>query len=237
MNKKFKVLLVEDNYMNRRIMTRLLESLSLVVDTAEDAKETLEKVKTSTYDLILMDYLLPGKNGCDIVGDFSDMKLNTVVIAVTASEEPGIKQHLIECGFQDVINKPLQQEDVLYILENYVDTSFTQYKCFDKDELEKAYDVELRKEIIQTFLDEHESDIKRIKEAYLSKDIDAVYKALHYMKGSFSYLKAKTILDFTQDILDKIKVDDTSDLFDKEKSVYDKYLSLYEELKFYMTTI
>jgi HPt (histidine-containing phosphotransfer) domain-containing protein len=95
------------------------------------------------------------------------------------------------------------------------------------------YDKELGKEIIDTFMEEYESDYKKVEDAYASKDYEAIHKAIHYMKGTFTYLAAERLKRFTQKVL-QLSTDKQYEEVLKFESLYFTYLAqLKSELEKY----
>ncbi len=103
----YKILLVEDEPLNRLLAQTLLEKNGFIVDEATNGLMALEMLKKNTYDLILMDLQMPKMDGltaAKIIRD--DLKLNTPIIALTAN---AIKDHYVKSmglGIKDFITKP-----------------------------------------------------------------------------------------------------------------------------------
>jgi len=140
-----------------------------------------------------------------------------------------MSDEMIEAGFTSVLTRPLQKDAVLKLLISLTKDSVP---VFDYENYSTTYkDVSLQKDIVQTFIDEEVSDTERIYVAFQSGDGDEIYSAVHYMKGSFSYLKAAKILIVTQIILDHIKEGNLTLAFKHEQVFKIQYEELLEELK------
>ncbi len=106
MNKK--VLIVDDNPMNIKILTRLISNFNFDVDSCLDGLECLTKINSGNiYDLILMDIMMPNMDGVACIQALHALPgFNTPIIAVTADAVEGSKEKYLSVGFDDYISKP-----------------------------------------------------------------------------------------------------------------------------------
>jgi len=110
-----RILLVEDNEMNRDMLSRRLTRRGFTVSMAVDAEETFQQVRTERPDLILMDLGLPGKDGYQITRELkSDSDLAPIpVIALTASAMTTDREKALAAGCNDYDTKPVDLERLL----------------------------------------------------------------------------------------------------------------------------
>ncbi|MCR4955637.1 MAG: response regulator [Lachnospiraceae bacterium] len=106
-----KVLLVDDNKVNRMVALALFKPLNMQFDQAGDGIEALEKIKNNTYDLILMDHFMPTMDGEEttrkIRETIGNSNQNVPIIALTADAVSGVREKLLACGMNDFISKPI----------------------------------------------------------------------------------------------------------------------------------
>ena len=108
-----RLLVVEDNELNREIATELLSESGFLVETAEDGSVALEMVKAADagyYDLILMDVQMPLMNGYDAacaIRALEGEKSTVPIVAMTANAFEEDRQHAMECGMNDHVAKPI----------------------------------------------------------------------------------------------------------------------------------
>lgn len=109
-----KVLLVDDDRLNNRILKRLLKIYNIELDTCERGIECIDKINNGEqYDLILMDIMMPDINGIDTLKKLkSNKNFNTKVIALTADALSTSKNKYLKVGFTDYLAKPFKKEEL-----------------------------------------------------------------------------------------------------------------------------
>ena len=238
------VLLIDDNNISRRITGGFLSKLNIPFTDVDNGYIAHDLVQENHYTLILINIMMPGLSGLETAKEIRaiDSIKNTIpIIGMSADNITSLSKEMIDAGMDNFLNKPIDINKLndLYhkycnsvgnILQHVGEESFN----FNIDDFEKAYeDNSLRKDIIQTFIDEESSDRARLKEAFDSKVNDDIYDSLHYMKGSFTYLKALKILNLTQHMLDLSKDNKVEEVLQLEIPLLEYYGLLLEELKQY----
>lgn len=109
-----KVLLVDDDRLNNRILKRLLKIYGIELDTCERGIECIDKINNGEqYDLILMDIMMPDINGVDTLKKLkSNKNFNTKVIALTADALSTSRNKYLKEGFTDYLAKPFKKEEL-----------------------------------------------------------------------------------------------------------------------------
>ena len=107
-----KVLLVEDNNVNTLVATTFLKRWNTIVETAENGKIALEKVKANNYHIILMDLHMPEMNGYEACSLIMQLKPKLPVIALTASAMLNIRDKAFEVGMVDYVTKPFEPNEL-----------------------------------------------------------------------------------------------------------------------------
>lgn len=101
-----KILIIEDDPAILKGLTVSLEQEHYKVYSSSDGINGYEKAKKNTYDLIILDLMLPGKNGQDICRDLRAKKINTPILMLTSRHEESDKVLGLEIGADDYVAKP-----------------------------------------------------------------------------------------------------------------------------------
>ena len=109
-----KVLVVEDEPLNREVIGDMLEELGLVVDAAINGNEALIKVRQAHYDIVLMDMQMPELDGLDATRKLRAMPdgQDLAIIALTANAFDDDRERCLAAGMNDFIAKPFKPEKV-----------------------------------------------------------------------------------------------------------------------------
>jgi signal transduction histidine kinase/CheY-like chemotaxis protein len=106
---KPRVLIVDDNPMNRMLVIKMLQKRGFETDTAENGKIAVFKVRNQNYDIVLMDLQMPEMDGYEAtmqIRDLKNEKNNIPIIAMTAHIMPGEMEKCAEIGMNDFLPKP-----------------------------------------------------------------------------------------------------------------------------------
>lgn len=119
-----KLLVVDDNMVNRKVFVSLLKGLQMEIDEANGGYECLEKLAANKYDLVFLDHMMPDLDGVQTLEKaqkLSNWKDNkTSVIALTANALSGAKEMYLELGFSDYLSKPFRPEMLEEMLLHYL---------------------------------------------------------------------------------------------------------------------
>ncbi|MHB8058645.1 MAG: response regulator [Desulfuromonadaceae bacterium] len=117
-----KVLLVEDNELNQMVATEMLESAGLFVTVAINGELALEKLRTETFDAVLMDVQMPVLDGLETTRRLRSMPgLGALpIIALTAHAMAQDRQHCLDVGMNDYISKPINSGELRRVLAKWI---------------------------------------------------------------------------------------------------------------------
>ena len=107
---KAKILVVDDNLMNRVVVKGLLKQTLLQIEEAGNGEECLKKAMDTHYDVILMDHMMPGMDGVETLHRLREqdgVNKETTVIVLTANAVVGVKDFYLDAGFDDYLSKPI----------------------------------------------------------------------------------------------------------------------------------
>ena len=116
------ILIVEDNRINQKVLSHQLINLGYMVEVAENGAEAVAKVKTSRYDLILMDVQMPVMDGFQAtqeIRSLAEASSSTPIVAVTANAFQSERERCISFGMDDYLAKPVDKDLLQEVLQRW----------------------------------------------------------------------------------------------------------------------
>ncbi|VAW70702.1 BarA sensory histidine kinase (= VarS = GacS) [hydrothermal vent metagenome] len=122
-----RVLAADDNEINRKLISTLLEQHGVIISEAEDGNSALGLALNNTYDLILMDIRMPGLNGIEVTKKLraSKPESNTPIIAITAHALADEQKTFIEAGMDACLTKPILDYQLFDLLDQWIPAKTT----------------------------------------------------------------------------------------------------------------
>lgn len=118
------VLVVDDNKLNIKVATRLLEDYGITVDSCTSGAECLEKIKSIKYDLIFMDDMMPRMTGTETLHKLKeDPNFTTPVVVLTANAIAGMEEKYLSEGFDSYLSKPIERKALDNVINKYLNNS------------------------------------------------------------------------------------------------------------------
>lgn len=117
-----KILLVEDNKLNQKVVEKLLSKEGCEVDTVENGTMALEQIQKGSYDLIIMDCQMPVMDGYEATEAIRNMEAPASlipIIALTAHAMEKDEQKCLECGMDDYLSKPIERQELIDLINKY----------------------------------------------------------------------------------------------------------------------
>ncbi len=143
-----KVLVVDDNPVNIKILRGLLLHYEIDADTAESGRESVTKASENTYDIIFMDHMMPEMNGEEALNEIRALddqdRANVPVIAVTANAIRGMRDEYIRKGFTDYLSKPVETDKIENILKEYLASNLIVSMEEEENKEQEEFDVEIK---------------------------------------------------------------------------------------------
>lgn len=203
------ILVAEDNDINQKVASSLLEKQGHMVSVARNGIEAVSLWETGDFDLVFMDVQMPQMDGLTATTVIRDRELatgkkRTPIIAMTAHAMKGDRERCLSAGMDDYVPKPIQAELLYEVVEIATARigksaagppgdrdSSTGWQAVDAVDFKSALarlggDEELMKEAAIMFLEEYPSLLSNIKSAFIDRDADSLELASHALKGSIS---------------------------------------------------
>jgi PAS domain S-box-containing protein len=208
-----RILVVEDNLINRAVATGILEKQGHSLVHAGNGREALGLLEKATFDLILMDVQMPEMDGFEATRRIRAMEAGasrlTPIVAMTAHALAGDRERCLGAGMNDYIAKPIRKEDLLRVITTYCPDPATLGpksappeeslpSLFTPEELLEACDgdEELMGRLIALFNENTPQILDAIREAIARQDGAALARGAHKLlssTGAFGARRAQVL--------------------------------------------
>ncbi|HZZ20816.1 MAG TPA: response regulator [Opitutaceae bacterium] len=112
-----KVLIVDDSSLARRTMRAALEGLGCSVDAAKDGAEGLERFCVDPPELVILDMVMTGMYGLEVLGKMRELKPDVKVIIATADIQQSTAEQVRSAGAKGILNKPINSDKLKAAIE------------------------------------------------------------------------------------------------------------------------
>ena len=113
------ILVVDDDEGIRSLVKKYLDENKYLVSTAKSAEDANEKIKIIKFDLIILDIMMPGKNGLEFIQE-NKKSLETPIILLTAKGEANERVEGLEIGADDYLPKPFEPKELILRIQNII---------------------------------------------------------------------------------------------------------------------
>jgi two-component system, OmpR family, phosphate regulon response regulator OmpR len=161
------ILVVDDDDGIRSLVKKYLNENNYLVTTAENGEDAAEKIKIISFDLIILDIMMPGKSGLEFIKE-NKKKLDTPIILLTAKAQANERIEGLEVGADDYLPKPFEPKELLLRIQNLVEKT-------KKNDLKRVIEfenikIDLNKQLI--FKNNSQSKINNTEKIILEKMIN-----------------------------------------------------------------
>jgi PAS domain S-box-containing protein len=212
-SKKARVLVVEDNPVNRRVSLHQLQSFGYTAEAVTDGQEALEALAEANYDLILMDCQMPELDGYETTAEIRRREghlRHTPIIAITAHAFAEDRERCLRAGMDDYLSKPVEPVILQSVLAQWLGTSPQRSEAsrsgaravpgmsltnIMRPSVLTAFREGLEEgkpdpviEMLELFCRNTESALMTLKDALDKSDVLAIQRTAHSLKGSSDVL-------------------------------------------------
>ncbi len=171
------ILVVDDDEGIRSLVKKYLNESNYLITTADSSEDASEKIKIIKFDLIILDIMMPGKNGLEFIQDHKS-ELDTPIILLTAKGQAIERVEGLEIGADDYLAKPFEPKELLLRIKNILDKT-------KKNDLKKAIEfknikIDINKQLI--FKNDLEFKINNTEKIILEKMINNPGKIFERME-------------------------------------------------------
>lgn len=235
--KNCKILLVEDDELNRLLFTELIKIKGLQCDIEKNGEDAVNRTLKNDYDIIFMDCHMPimdGYTATRIIRQNERGKKHTPIIAITANVSPSDIQKCISSGMDEYIGKPInlkQLENVIIKYLHYKSKSNNEYYNNSLNTLidETGLDRDVAIELYEIGLPLIIENLNYIKNQILTENKIEIYQAIHKLKGSISTLRIDCIYELVrkgEKLVDEEKFDELNNLIDEINKTLNENLKI-----------
>lgn len=116
------ILVVDDNIVNRKVASEILNNAGCIISLAESGYQALEKVQANRYDLIFMDIQMPGMDGVETTRAIKALGIENLppIIAMTAYSMKEDRERFMEEGLDDYVSKPVKAQILIQKVQEYI---------------------------------------------------------------------------------------------------------------------
>ena len=232
-----RILVVDDNPINILLVKEFLKQTMINFDTAEDGLKCLELVAENKYDMILMDYMMPGMDGVEALGQIreyeSEIGSRTPVLVLTADVVEHADDFLLSKGFDAYVSKPIDSRVLKEMVFKFLPSEKVTVIGSGKREetprevidgytyLLKEYDIDLQEglryasgsleqyvSIVKFFDNNYERARKIIEKALEENDIESLVLNFHSLKGNARNIGAVELYELARKLEKKSRAKD-----------------------------
>lgn len=243
-----RVLVVEDNQVNRQVVLEMMKRLGIAADAAESGAEALRKLQERTYELVLMDVQMPMMDGYEVSRRIRASR-STVpnpdvpIIALTAHAMAGERERCLAAGMNDYLSKPLRfsalaetirRWTVGYCLppENANDDPTKEPGAPRRQALLARFDHdrELARTAVEAFLADTPCQLRALREALERQDRAEAERVAHSIKGAASYVGGEELRAAAAEIERKLRSGDAMEPEEWIQELASRFSDLRAEL-------
>jgi PAS domain S-box-containing protein len=212
--RSMRILLAEDNTVNQRLATDVLEREGHHVQVAGSGREAIAMLQREEFDLVLMDIQMPELDGLQATAHIRQMEhisgKRLPIVAMTAQTGDFDRQRCLKAGMDAHVSKPIRVSELMNLIESVVPGGCSmESKTDQKSVVEEQFahldealaltrvggDFELLREVVGLFLDDYPRALEKIRTAIAANDASGVEHNAHSLKGSVSTFGAKDVFE------------------------------------------
>lgn len=206
-NKYERILLVEDNKVNQKLILKFLEKYQVDCDVASNGQEAVEAFRSKPYDLVLMDCQMPVMDGFEATQKIRTLSPKVYIVAMTAYVTQEDKDKCLSSGMDKFLTKPVDLREVANIIgfeERYKSdlepiyeenmTILDEKKYYaEKLVAQLGFDYETCYDLIDTYVSQAKQIFEDILTLERIEDYDGISKRVHQLKGASGAVRLNEI--------------------------------------------
>tara|TARA_R110000868_G_scaffold80095_9_gene227885 strand:+ start:3951 stop:7004 length:3054 start_codon:yes stop_codon:yes gene_type:complete len=210
---RLRILVVEDNPINLKLLVSILSKHGVQIDTAEDGVIAVEKCNKNDYDIVFMDVQMPRLDGLEatkLIRQVPGKETNPVIIALTANVSQAHKTACLDAGMTDFLPKPIRVQTIRSLLQHHVENidlvdSSSSMQSIEASESEpilnqerllKEFDgfEDLLLQFVQIFIGNYATYLQQIDTEIANNQLVEVARTVHTFKGIIGNFQSSIII-------------------------------------------
>jgi len=195
-----KILLVENNEMNRLVAVTTLARYEVEISDAWNGLEAVTALKKSDYDLVLMDIQMPVMDGLEATRVIrKDLKSKIPIIALTANAIRGENEKCLEAGMDDYISKPFEEDELVHMMVKWIEMDRAEESLPTQPAIHPLYDLAKIKEISAgnkdfvhkmaiLCMEQLPASMADMLAAFDASNFASIKSVAHHMKSTIDYM-------------------------------------------------
>ncbi len=222
-----RILVVEDNLVNQKLMLGVLGKFGYAATTADNGRIAIEMLERESFDLVFMDIQMPELDGLEATRRIRTQPRwqQLPIVAMTAHAMIGDREQCLETGMNDYVTKPIKRTEVREMIEKWttvspIDNKNEEFQMLEKTpdknpgtdsvaaiNIEQALrqldgDRELLLEVIEVFMETIPELMEELQTAITTSDAEKMHGAAHSLKGAASNICAESVRAVAQQLED-----------------------------------
>lgn len=184
------VLVAEDNIMNQRFVSKVLEKMQATYVICDNGQLALEMAKKKKFDIILMDIQMPIMDGNEVASNIrnsENVNKETPIIALTASALVGDRKLALASGMNEYLSKPFSPIQLRQAIGSVISNANTYNDYIDESFLKDYYDddIPFQIDIFEKFLERLDAELDKLIQASDAENYKMLYLNAHSLKSNF----------------------------------------------------
>ena len=250
------VLVVDDNIINLKVISKGLECYGIKADTADSGTSAISKCKEKEYDIVFMDIMMPEIDGYESMREIRKISNyynngNVKIVALTANAIKGVREEIMSAGFDNYLKKPIEFDKLEKFLIDTIDADKVSYE-WKKDNHTNEINIpgiDTAKGIVQCggSIDEYVNVLKLVVEncdsyismieKYYNNDLNNYIIEVHAIKGMCYNIGADKYGDFAKEIEKAGKENNTFYIDENHEKLIKFLREMIDSIKKYIGTI
>ncbi len=246
--KNQRILLVEDNEMNRMVVTTMMEDYHADITEVTNGEEAVELLRRETFDLVLMDIQMPVMNGFEATEIIRrTLRLDTPIIALTANAIKGERERCLKLGMNDFVSKPFEEQELVKTIASclqktpaaqqvpprQVSPPAALYNLSKLEKISHGSDAFVEK-MLQLFVAQVPASVEEMQTAYQAGKMKTVSAIAHKIKPSIDSLEINSVREVVRSLEQMALSDPQSPVIEpmiaQLRSVIDEVKKQFDEL-------